>query len=287
MAKISFLGLGQMGRPISTRLLRAGHHVTVWDRTPSAMTPLVELGATAVSSAAAAGAGVDVAITMVPTPEAVDQILFGPDGLAEALGPGQIYVDMSTIGPAAFRSIASGLPEGVQGVDAPVRGSVPEATAGTLQLFVGASDDAFQRVRPILATLGDVHHLGGPGSGAAMKLVSNLTLGAAIVAFGEALALARSFGLNREAVLDVLAESPIGPAVKAKRANVEAGRYPASFKLRLAAKDMRLVDEAAEAAGIDLTEAHAAREVLEGAMERGAADLDVSAVIPTILGEEA
>ncbi len=164
---------------------------------------------------------------------------------------------------------------------------MPEATAGTLQLFVGASDDAFQRVRPILATLGDVHHLGGPGSGAAMKLVSNLTLGAAIVAFGEALALARSFGLNREAVLDVLAESPIGPAVKAKRANVEAGRYPASFKLRLAAKDMRLVDEAAEAAGIDLTEAHAAREVLEGAMERGAADLDVSAVIPTILGEEA
>jgi hypothetical protein len=130
-----------------------------------------------VSSAAAAGAGVDVAITMVPTPEAVDQILFGPDGLAEALGPGQIYVDMSTIGPAAFRSIASGLPEGVQGVDAPVRGSVPEATAGTLQLFVGASDDAFQRVRPILATLGDVHHFGGPGSGAAMKLVSNLTLG--------------------------------------------------------------------------------------------------------------
>ena len=120
-----------------------------------------------------------------------------------------------------------------------------------------------------------------------MKLVSNLTLGAAIVAFGEALALARSFGLNREAVLDVLAESPIGPAVKAKRANVEAGRYPASFKLRLAAKDMRLVDEAAEAAGIDLTEAHAAREVLERAMERGAADLDVSAVIPTILGEEA
>ena len=129
MAKISFLGLGQMGRPISTRLLRAGHHVTVWDRTPSAMTPLVELGATAVGSAAAAGAGVDVAITMVPTPEAVDQILFGPDGLAEALGPGQIYVDMSTIGPAAFRSIASRLPEGVQGVDAPVRGSVPEATA--------------------------------------------------------------------------------------------------------------------------------------------------------------
>ena len=120
-----------------------------------------------------------------------------------------------------------------------------------------------------------------------MKLVVNSVLGASIVAFGEALALAKSFGLDRDAVLDVLAESPIGPVVRTKRANVEANRYPPSFKLRHAAKDMRLVDEAALAAGLDLAEAHAALVSLEDAMEQGAADLDFSAVIATILGEHA
>jgi len=116
-----------------------------------------------------------------------------------------------------------------------------------------------------------------------MKLVVNATLGAAIVAFGEALALATSLRLDRTAVLDVLAESPIGPSVRAKRANVEARRYPPSFKLRHATKDMRLVIEAAEAAGLDLKEARAACAWLDEAVRHGAADLDYSAVVATIL----
>jgi len=116
-----------------------------------------------------------------------------------------------------------------------------------------------------------------------MKLVVNATLGAAIVAFGEALALATSLRLDRTAVLDVLAESPIGPSVRAKRANVETSRYPPSFQLRHAAKDMRLVIEAAEAAGLDLKEARAAGAWLDEAVRHGAAGLDYSAVVATIL----
>ena len=286
MSKIAFLGLGQMGTPIAARLLHAGHAVTVWNRTPGRTAPLVEQGAVAASTPAGAAAGVDVAITMVATPQALEGVLFGPNGLATGLRPGQILIDMSTIGPSAFRSLASRFPQGVTVVDAPVRGSVPEATAGTLHVFVGASGRDFERVRPILEVLGDVQHVGAPGTGAAMKLVVNLALGTAIVAFGEALALAALFGLERDDTLDILAQSPIGPIVAAKRANVEGHRYPPSFKLSLAAKDMRLIDEAAEAAGIDLTEAHAAGERLERAMERGAADLDFSAVVATILGEE-
>jgi 3-hydroxyisobutyrate dehydrogenase-like beta-hydroxyacid dehydrogenase len=137
----------------------------------------------------------------------------------------------------------------------------------------------------MLESLGDVRRIGAPGSGAAMKLVVNATLGASIVAFGEALALGKSLKLDRAAVLDVLAESPIGPAVRAKRANVEANRYPPSFKLRHAAKDMRLVAEAAEAAGLDLKEARAACAWLDEAAQHGAADLDYSAVVARILGE--
>lgn len=287
MSKIAFLGLGQMGTPMAARLLSAGHHVTVWNRTAERAAPLVEHGATPASTPSDAAVGADVAITMLATSRALEEVLFGHNGLAPALSPGQLWIDMSTIGSSAFRSAASRLPEGVGAVDAPVRGSVPEATAGTLHIFVGASERDFDRVRPILVTLGDVRHVGQPGAGAAMKLVVNLTLGTSIVAFGEALGLGTSLGLRRDAVLDVLAESPIGPIVAAKRANVESDRYPPSFKLRHAAKDMRLVDEAAQTAGIELVEAHAARASLERAMERGAADLDFSAVIATILAQEA
>ena len=226
MSKIAFLGLGQMGAPMATRLLQAGHHVTVWNRTPERATPLVERGAVAAASPAEAAAGVDVAITMLATPDAIEQVVLGDEGLALALGPGQVFIDMSTVGPETVGDVAARLPEGVSMVDAPVRGSVPQATEGSLDVFVGATDEGFERVRPILESLGDVRHVGGPGSGAAMKLVVNATLGASIVAFGEALALARSLGLDRGDVLDVLARSPIGPTVAAKRAMVEANHYP-------------------------------------------------------------
>jgi 3-hydroxyisobutyrate dehydrogenase len=285
MAKIAFLGLGQMGTPMAMRLLEAGHDVRVWNLDPHRTVSLSERGASVAASPSDAAADVEFAITMLATPLAVDEVLFGSSGLAETLGPGQILVEMSTIGPKAFHSIAVRLPAGVGAVDAPVSGSVPEASAGRLHIFVGATDHDFERVRPILASLGDLRHVGAPGSGAAMKLVVNATLGASIVAFGEALALGRSLELDRAAVLDVLAESPIGPSVRAKRANVEARRYPPSFKLRHAAKDMRLVAEAAEAAGLDLKEARAARAWLDEAAEHGAADLDYSAVVATILGE--
>jgi 3-hydroxyisobutyrate dehydrogenase-like beta-hydroxyacid dehydrogenase len=193
---------------------------------------------------------------------------------------------MSTVGPQTVGEVSARLPHGVSLVDAPVRGSVPQATRGRLDIFVGATSDDFERVRPILASLGDVRHVGGPGSGAAMKLAVNATLGAAIVAFGEALALARSLGLDRRPVLDVLSGSQIGPAVVAKRAMVESDSYPPSFKLRHAAKDMRLVVEAGQAAGLDLREASAARSWLDEAAEQGAADLDYAAVVATILGEK-
>ena len=256
MSKIAFLGPGQMGTPMATRLLQAGHHVTVWDRTHGRATPLVERGADAAASPSDAAAGMDVAITMLATPDALEQVVFGDEGLALALGPGQVFIDVSTVGPATVGEVAARLPEGVSMVDAPVRGSVPQATEGRLDVFVGATDESFERVRPILEPLGEVRHAGGPGSGARMKLVTTL---------------------------DVLAGSQIGPRRRSKA--VDGGGGPPSFKLRHAAKDMRLVAEAAEAAGLDLPEASAARAWLDGAAAHGAADLDYAAVVATILGE--
>jgi 3-hydroxyisobutyrate dehydrogenase len=284
MSKIAFLGLGSMGAPMATRLLNAGHDVTVWNRTGSRTVPLADAGASVAGSPAGAAAGVEFAITMLATPEALDDVLFGPDGLASALSYGQTLIDMSTVGPAAFGAAAARLPSGVTAVDAPVRGSVPEATSGRLHVFVGADDDDFERVRPVLEVFGDVHHVGPPGAGAAMKLVVNTTLAASIVAVGEALSLGQALGLDQSSVLDALAESPVGPTVKAKRANVETGRYPPSFKLSLAAKDMRLAVDAAHQAGRDLRTAETVRRWLDDAAAQGAADQDFSAVVATILG---
>ncbi len=282
MSKIAFLGLGQMGTPMSTRLLDAGHDLVVWNRTPGRAAPLVERGAGLASSPLEAAAGVEFAVTMLATPEAVEEVLFGTEGLVHGLGPGQTLIEMSTIGPTAVHSIASRMPAGVAMVDAEVRGSVPEAMDGRLHVFVGATDGDFERVRPIVESLGDVRHVGGLGAGAAMKLVVNSTLGAAIVALGEALALGDSLGLQRRTVLDVLEDSPIGPIVRAKRLSVESAQYPPSFKLRLADKDLRLVTEAGDEAGLDLKAGRATRAWLDEAMDQGAGDLDFSAVVATI-----
>jgi 3-hydroxyisobutyrate dehydrogenase-like beta-hydroxyacid dehydrogenase len=286
MSKIAFLGLGDMGTPMASRLLRAGHELTAWNRTPERTAALAERGAIAAATPAQAAAGADFIITMLATPAALEQVVFGAKGLAGALGARQVLVDMSTVGLAAIRSVASRLPSGVPLVDAPVRGSVPQATDGRLEVFVGAGDEDFARVRPILEPLGTLRHVGGPGSGAAMKLVVNLVLGVAMVTMGEALALGESLALPRSLLLDVLADSPIGPIVKGKRALVEAGRYPPSFKLRHAEKDLRLVEDAAASAGRELKLARAARSWLDEAAARGAADLDFAAVVATIAGEE-
>ncbi|HZM84657.1 MAG TPA: NAD(P)-dependent oxidoreductase [Candidatus Limnocylindrales bacterium] len=282
MAKLAFLGLGMMGAPMAARLLGAGHEVTVWNRTAGRCAPLAEQGATVASSPKQAAERAEFVITMLANPEALEAVVFGEGGLAMALAPGQVLIDMSTVGVDAFRSVAERLPDTVAVVDAPVRGSIPQATSGQLAIFVGANPALFERVEPILAPMGTIHHVGGQGAGAAAKLVVNSTLGAVITAFGEALALGDVLGIDRPALLDVLAESAIGGTVKAKRANVESGDYPAAFKLSLALKDMRLVSEAAGRAGRRLRVAEAAREWLERADREGAGDLDFSAVIATI-----
>jgi 3-hydroxyisobutyrate dehydrogenase-like beta-hydroxyacid dehydrogenase len=284
VSKIAFLGIGNMGTPMASRLVDAGHDLTVWNRSLARTGALARAGARVGGTPAAAVAGVEFVITMLANPDALEEVLFGPDGIASALSSGQTWIDMSTVGPDVFTAAAARLPSGVLAVDAPVRGSIAEASAGRLHVYVGASHEDFVRVRPVLEIFGDVHDVGGPGAGAAMKLVVNTTLTAAIVAAGEALALGHVLGLDQSVVLDVLAESPVGPTVRAKRANVEEGHYPPSFKLSLAAKDMRLAIEAADHAGASLKTAESVRRWLMQAEADGAAELDFSAVVATILG---
>src|SRR5260370_35837449 len=135
MSKIAFLGLGQMGALMAMRLLEAGHDVRVWNRDPDRTVALSQRGASVAVSPSDAAADVEFAITMLATPEAVHEVLYGPSGLAATPGPGQILIEMSTIGPKALHSLSVSLPHGVGAVDAPVRGSVPAATSGRLDIF--------------------------------------------------------------------------------------------------------------------------------------------------------
>ena len=273
-----------MGEPMAARLLSSSHDLTVWNRSAEKAKRLADAGATVASTPADAVARADVAITMLATPDALSEVLFGESGAAAVLD-GKTLIEMSTVGPATIEEIGPKLAAGTTLVDAPVLGSIPAATDGTLLVFVGAEPDVYERVRPLLESFGDVRRIGGPGSGAAIKLVVNMTLGAVMTTLGEALALARAFGLDRSTVLDILEESPIANTVKGKRERIESGHYPANFKLALGEKDLRLIEEAAERLGVPLKVARAAHEWF-AAGAPVAPDLDYSAVIATMLGEE-
>ena len=282
MSSLAFCGLGQMGSPMAGRLLAAGHDVAVWNRSAQRSEALVERGARPAATPAAAADGADAVLTMLATPEAVEHVVLGDDGVTHGLASGSTLIEMSTIGPDAVRRIANQLPDGTGMLDAPVLGSVPQATDGSLKIFVGGAAGLFERSRPVLEVLGTPRYLGPQGAGAAMKLVANVCLGILMTGLGEALALARALDLSQDDVLDVLAESPIGATVRSKRANIESGEWPANFKLELAAKDLRLVEEAANAAGVPLNVAKAAAAWLDAAEAAGLGDLDYSAVIDKI-----
>jgi 3-hydroxyisobutyrate dehydrogenase-like beta-hydroxyacid dehydrogenase len=285
--RVGFCGLGLMGAPMAERLLRAGHEMAVWNRTPEKVEPLVSAGAEHAASPADAAADRDVVITMLASPEAVENVVLGDAGVASGIRPGATLIEMSTIGPEAVRRIADGLPKAVELVDAPVLGSIPQATEGSLKVFVGSTDENFSRLRDLLSALGEPKHIGPLGSGAAMKLVVNSTLGAVQVAWGEAMALAESLQLDPSTTLDVLEGSPLGPTVQRKRGNLESGVFQPNFKLSLAVKDMRLVTEAARAAGLELRGATAALMAFEAAEHAGMGECDYSAVAAFLSGRDA
>jgi len=284
MARLAFCGLGQMGAPMARRLLEAGHDLTVWNRTAGKAAALGAAGASIATSPAEAARGAEAVLTMLADPDALHQVVLGDHGVHDALESGATLIEMSTVGPAAIHALAD---EGVPLIDAPVLGSVPQAEDGALMVFVGGSDQAYERWAPVLEAIGRPMHVGPLGSGAAMKLVVNSTLGALMTGLGEALALADALGLSQASVLDVLADSALGVTARSKRERIESGSYPPNFKLGLAAKDLRLVEETAKRHGAEIRVAEAARRWFEDAARGGLGDLDYSAVTAHIRGRDA
>jgi len=281
VTQVAFIGVGAMGGRMARRLLDAGHELTVWNRTPSKAAGLVEAGAASAATPAEAARGAEIVITVVADEAALEAVTEGPEGIAPHA---KTVVEMSTVGPAAVTRLPAVLPPEAGLVDAPVLGSLSEAEAGTLQVFVGGDEALFERIRPLLEELGSPIHVGPLGAGAAAKLVANLTLLGTLGLLGEALALADGLGLAREATWDVLGGTPLAGQAERRRSAVESGDYPLRFALALASKDADLVAEAATAAGLELPLAGAAREWFAQAEAAGWGERDYSAILARIVG---
>jgi 3-hydroxyisobutyrate dehydrogenase-like beta-hydroxyacid dehydrogenase len=261
MTAVAFLGLGRMGTPMAHRLLDAGHELVVWNRNIDRTDPLVAAGASRAATPAEAADQADVVITMLTDAVALRAVVLGPDGVAKGIRPDTVLVDMSTVGPNAVRSLAAELPTSVRCVDAPVSGSVDQATAGTLVILAGGESTDVDAVEPVLATLGTLRRCGGPGMGAAAKLVAIATRIAAMALVGGARAVAAGLGVPDDLTAELLQEGPLADTLR--RAEQPAAHYT----LALAEKDLRLA-----LAGVDPAAAPVTAAVLDRAASAADAD---------------
>ncbi|MDI6771930.1 MAG: NAD(P)-dependent oxidoreductase [bacterium] len=289
-SSLGFIGLGAMGMPMAQNLLRKGFRVTVMrHRDPDAPVALAGLGAGIVDSPAEFGGLVEAVILMLPTSREVEEVVlgsggFGSRGIAGVMSPGQIVLDMGTSDPASTRRLAAQLAvQGVAFLDAPVTGGVKGAEAGTLTIMVGGPSDAVERAQPVLRALGTVViHAGESGAGHVVKLLNNLIALSTTALIAEALALADRSGVARSTVLEVLEHgSANSTTLRGVSARLREGRFDPGFKLALARKDLRLAEELAQALGVRLEVAAAARAMYDRACDAGKGDLDVAAIAAT------
>ena len=197
--RVGFVGLGIMGRPMALNLLKAGHDVTVWARRKESMAPLIEAGAQGAESPAGVAAAADIVFSMVADAPDVREVMLGAQGVVQSKRSGLIAVDMSTIPPAAAKSIGADLAaQGVTFLDAPVSGGEVGAVAGTLSIMVGGDKAAFDQVAPLFACMGkNVVHIGVSGAGQVAKAANQILTGVGVLAVAEAMSFAKKMVLTR------------------------------------------------------------------------------------------
>ena len=289
--RVAFLGLGNMGRPMARNLQKAGHDVRGWDVSAAAMQAFADAGGVAAESAAAAWAGAEAVLTMLPAGAHVRAAYQGADGIIAAVAQaGPLLIDCSTIDVGTAREVAAAAAgAGLAMLDAPVSGGVGGAAAGTLTFMVGGPATAFARAEPLLRVMGrNVVHAGDAGAGQAAKICNNMMLGIGMIATAEAFVLADRLGLDRQKLFDIASVSsgqtwsltsycPVPGPVPASPANRD---YAAGFAAALMLKDLTLAQEAADGAGAATPlGAHAAR-LYRALVEAGEGARGFSAMFP-------
>jgi len=275
---VAFLGLGIMGRPMASNLVKAGHEVTVWNRTPDKDVQ----GARTAESPASAATGAEVIWTCVSDTKAVENVLFGPQGVHESLSAGQIIVDSSTISPSATRQFAERVrTQGVEYVDAPVTGSKAGAEGGTLIFIVGGGESAIEKLKPLFAATGKkFFRMGETGKGQVAKLAMNLQIALIYEGFAEALTLAAKLGVDAGTMVPLIEASMVRSGVVDYKAPFVLKRdFSPNFPLRLMRKDIRLTLAAAKEARVKLPGLETVEEIYDMATEDGHENLDYAATL--------
>ena len=272
-----------MGSAMARAIRSAGHDLVLWNRTrDSAEALAVELDGRCVDRPADVAALAEISISMLADGDAVDAVYGGPDGLIAGARPGTVLVDSSTVAPAVLRRHEPAIrARGAGALDAPVSGSVALAESGTLTLMVGGLEDDLDQARPVLeAYAAAIFHMGSLGTGAAMKLAVNTVIFGLNEALAEALVLAERAGIQRARAYDVMAASAVGaPFVTYKRAAfLDPDTTPVAFAADLAAKDLRLIGELADAVGLQMPQATTNLAVIDAVIAAGEGEQDFSTV---------
>lgn len=274
MARVGFIGLGDMGQVIVPRLLAAGHDVSGWNRSAGKDAALVDAGMTSVASPAEASEGADVVFSIVTDAAAVRAVALGPDSILAGLPESGVYVDMSTISPIASREVNEAFASaGRTMLDGPLSGSPVTVRNGQASVMIGGDREAYERVRPVLLDIGPkVSYLGPAGMAVQTKLSVNLLLMVEVIAFGEAVALAEKGGVDREAVVDAILNSVAASPVLGYRGPfVLEGNMPEKplADVTLQQKDMTLVLEQGRLLGVPLPLASSANEMMNACRGMG------------------
>jgi len=279
---LGLIGLGIMGRPMGRNLLRAGYRLMVHDVDRSAVDALVAEGATAGTTPRQVAGTTDVLITMLPDSPQVREVYLGPDGAFEALRPGWLAIDMSSIAPSTARDVAArAAAGGAEMLDAPVSGGDKGAIAGTLSIMVGGTDAAFERAMPILSALGKtVVHVGPAGAGQVVKVCNQVVVAVVIEAVAEALVLGAKAGVDPGRIADVLQGGLAATKVlEMRRENMLTGRFDPGFRIRLHLKDLKNALELARETNVALPAAALVEQLMRAMAAAGRADYDHSGLV--------
>ena len=295
MAKIGFIGLGNMGLPMARNLLKAGHEVAGFDLSDAACAALVEAGGRRARDAADAVAGAGVVVTALPAASHVRGVYQGQGGILDVAAKGTLFIDCSTIDVDTARTVIAEAGErGQQMVDSPMSGGVGGATAGTLTFMVGGSAEAFSAAKPVLEAMGkNIFHAGDAGAGCAAKICNNMMLAIQMIAVSEGFNLAEKLGLEAQKLYDISSTAtascwslnnycPAPGPVPTSPANRD---YQPGFAAALMLKDLRIAMQAAQAAGAHTPMGAQATQIYSLMDLAGQAGKDFSGVIRLLRGE--
>lgn len=282
MADLGFIGLGIMGKPMAGHLVRAGHKVHVFSRSPGPVKELADSGAVACNSARGVAEKSDMIFIMVPDTPDVDMVMFGSDGVAEGIRKGSIVVDMSSISPIATKKFAQRLESlGVEMLDAPVSGGQIGAQNATLSIMVGGKKEIFGKARPFFELMGqNIIHVGPNGDGQTCKVANQIVVALTIEAVGEALLLASKAGADASKVRDALMGGFAGSRIlELHGERMITHSFEPGFRIRLHQKDLNLALEAARELRVSLPNTATAQELFNAVNAQEGGDLDHSAMV--------